>query len=89
MRLLVRLRALLALLRQIPVAYRLLLDGRTPLRAKLLLVGTLALIVSPINWIPNAIPLLGELDDLALLLLGLQLFFHTVPAWLKAERRRG
>jgi uncharacterized membrane protein YkvA (DUF1232 family) len=86
MHLLLRLKSGLVLLRQIPLAWRLLFDARTPLRAKLLLLGVLALIVSPINWIPNTIPVVGELDDLALLLVGLQLFFHNVPEWLRAER---
>jgi uncharacterized membrane protein YkvA (DUF1232 family) len=87
MQLLLRVKAWLVLLRQIPLAYRLLFDSRTPVRAKFLLLAVLVLIVSPINWIPNTIPVLGQLDDLALLVIGLQLFFHNVPAWLQDERQ--
>jgi uncharacterized membrane protein YkvA (DUF1232 family) len=86
MGLFVRLRALAGLWRQLPLAWRLMFDGRTPLRAKLLLIGVLMLIVSPINWLPNAVPVVGELDDLALLLLGVQLFLRVVPDWLRQER---
>jgi uncharacterized membrane protein YkvA (DUF1232 family) len=89
MQLLLRAKAWLVLLRQIPLAYRLLIDARTPLRAKFLLFAVLALIVSPINWIPNTIPVLGQLDDLALLVIGLQVFFHNVPTWLRDERQHG
>jgi uncharacterized membrane protein YkvA (DUF1232 family) len=83
MGLLLRLHELGSLGRQIPLTFRLLFDGRTPLRAKLLFIGVLLLIVSPINWIPNAIPVVGELDDLALFVLAIQLFLHNVPDWLR------
>ena len=80
-----RLKELGSLWRQIPLTFRLMLDGRTPLRAKLLFIGVLVLIISPINWIPNAIPLIGELDDLALVVLAVHLFLHNVPDWLRHE----
>lgn len=86
MALLFRLREFGSLWRQIPLTWRLMFDGRTPLRAKLLFVGVLLLIVSPINWLPNAIPVVGEIDDLALFLLAVQLFLHNVPDWLRQER---
>lgn len=85
MALLFRLRELGSLWRQIPLTWRLMFDGRTPLRAKLLFIGVMLLIVSPINWIPNAIPIVGELDDLALFVLAVQLFLHNVPEWLRRE----
>ena len=85
MALLFRLRELGSLWRQIPLTWRLMFDGRTPLRAKLLFIGVLLLIVSPINWFPNAIPIVGEIDDLALFVLAVQLFLHNVPEWLRRE----
>ncbi len=83
--LLFRLHELGSLWRQIPLTCRLMFDGRTPLRAKLLFIGILLLIVSPINWIPNAIPIVGELDDLALIVLAVHLFLRNVPDWLRQE----
>jgi len=49
------------------------------------LIGALALIVSPINWIPNFIPVLGQMEDLALFGLALNLFLKRVPPELKME----
>jgi uncharacterized membrane protein YkvA (DUF1232 family) len=86
MALLFRLGELASMWRQIPLTFRLMFDGRTPLRAKLLFIGVLLLIISPINWIPNAIPVVGELDDFALFVLAIHLFLHNVPDWLRNER---
>lgn len=60
-------------------------DPRTPVGHKLFLAGLLALILSPINWIPSFIPILGQMEDLALLALALRLFLKRVPAELKHE----
>jgi hypothetical protein len=44
---------------------RLARDPRVPLFPKLLLAVGIIFIVSPINWIPNFIPVLGQMEDLA------------------------
>jgi uncharacterized membrane protein YkvA (DUF1232 family) len=67
------------------LTWRLFRDSRTPLRSKLILIGTVLLVISPINWIPNLIPVIGQLEDVALLSLGMELFLRSVPAWLRAE----
>jgi len=55
------------LLRVVPDVIRLLRallrDGTVPLDARLVLVGLLAWIISPIDLIPEFIPVLGPLDD--------------------------
>jgi len=55
------------LLRVVPDVVRLLRallrDGEVPLDARLVLVGLLAWIISPIDLIPEFIPGLGPLDD--------------------------
>ena len=73
------------LLRDGRLAWALFRDRRTPLRSKLILIGTVLLIVSPINWLPNLIPVLGQLEDLAILSLGMELFLKNVPDYLRAE----
>jgi uncharacterized membrane protein YkvA (DUF1232 family) len=67
------------------LTWRLFRDRRTPLRSKLILIGTVLLVISPINWIPNLIPVLGQLEDVALLSMGMELFLRNVPDWLRAE----
>lgn len=54
-------------------------DPRTPWYAKLLVVGIVAYALSPIDLVPDFIPVLGLLDDLVLLPLGLLLALKLVP----------
>ena len=82
-----RLHLLRVLLRDGRLAWRLLRDPRTPLRSKLILGVCVLFVVSPINWIPNLVPILGQLEDVALLSLGLELFLRSVPEYLKAEHQ--
>ncbi|MGQ5701489.1 YkvA family protein [Sandaracinobacteroides sp. A072] len=62
-------------------------DPRTPLLAKLVggLIATYVL--SPIDLIPDFVPVLGLLDELILVPLGLALAVWLVPAPLMAEFR--
>lgn len=41
-------------------------DARVPLRAKLVAGATAAYLVSPLDLIPDAVPVAGQVDDLAL-----------------------
>jgi uncharacterized membrane protein YkvA (DUF1232 family) len=50
----------------------LLADRRVSIVDKLLVVGAIAYIVSPLDLIPDFIPFFGEIDDLYLLVLSLQ-----------------
>lgn len=71
--------------RYLKALWLLLKDGRTPLPAKLVagLVVTYAL--SPIDLIPDFIPVLGLLDDLILIPLGVMLAIKLVPRSLWEE----
>ena len=60
-------------------------NRHTPLSLKLLLAGAVLLIVSPINWIPNFIPVLGQMEDVALLALAMNIFLKRVPPDVRAE----
>jgi len=84
-KILVRIGALRALLRAARLSWRLVRDPRTPLVHKLFLAAAVALIVSPINWLPSAIPIVGQMEDLALLALALNVFLKRVPAGLRRE----
>ena len=70
------------------LAWRLFRDGRTPLGVKLLIPGlAAAYLLLPIDVLPDFLPGLGQLDDLAIIALGLKLFVDMSPAWLTQWHR--
>ena len=60
---------------------------RTPLAARLLAAAVAAYAFSPIDLIPDFIPVLGLLDDLLLVPLGVWLTLKLVPAEVMLECR--
>lgn len=62
-------------------------DPRTPWHAKLLVAGIVAYALSPIDLIPDFVPVLGYLDDLILIPLGIALAIKLVPQPVLAECR--
>jgi uncharacterized membrane protein YkvA (DUF1232 family) len=66
----------------------LLKDPRTPLVAKLVAAIVVAYALSPIDLIPDFIPVLGLLDDIILVPLGVALAVKLVPAPLWLEMRQ-
>src|SRR5256714_3157033 len=71
------------LIRRLPTYIRLvwalLRDGRVPAQQKLILAGIGAYLFFPLDLIPDFVPVLGQLDDLAVVLLGLDLFIRSAP----------
>lgn len=59
----------------------------TPWYARLVLVGILAYAVSPVELIPDFIPVIGLLDDVVVVRLGMALALRLVPAEVMAECR--
>ena len=70
----------------IQLAWKLIRDPRVPLRLKAIpwLVGVY--IISPFDLI-GFIPILGQLDDLAILILGIRLFIRLAPQPVVQEYR--
>lgn len=62
-------------------------DPRTPLAAKLLAAAVAAYALSPIDLIPDFVPVLGYLDDIIIVPLGILLAVRMIPATLMAEFR--
>lgn len=71
-------------LRTVSLAAR---DPRVPLLAKVVALAVAAYALSPIDLIPDFIPVLGLLDDLLIVPAGLWLALRLIPAPLVAELR--
>jgi uncharacterized membrane protein YkvA (DUF1232 family) len=54
-------------------------DPRTPLAARILALAVLAYALSPLDLIPDFIPILGQLDDVILVPLGIWLVVRMIP----------
>lgn len=62
-------------------------DPRVPWLAKLIAGATVAYALSPIDLIPDFIPVLGMLDDLVLVPLGLSIALRMIPREIMDEHR--
>ena len=76
-----------ALKLDILVLYLAARDPRTPWAAKAIVAGIVAYALSPIDLIPDFIPVLGYLDDLILLPLGIYLALKIIPREVLADCR--
>jgi uncharacterized membrane protein YkvA (DUF1232 family) len=54
-------------------------DSRIPARDKAVLAALLALVVSPIDFIPDFIPVFGQLDDFVIIIVILDYVFNRIP----------
>jgi uncharacterized membrane protein YkvA (DUF1232 family) len=78
-----------ALRRELAVVGRACRHPRVPWYTRALGVAVLAYALSPIDLIPDFIPILGHLDDALLVPLGLWLVLRTIPPDVMAECRAG
>jgi uncharacterized membrane protein YkvA (DUF1232 family) len=62
-------------------------DPRVPWYAKALAVGVAAYAMSPIDLIPDFVPVLGYLDDIVIVPLGILLVVWLIPPQLMREHR--
>ena len=67
---------------------RLMLDRRVPIWSKLIIPGGLVYILSPIDFLPDIIPILGWLDDIVAAVVTLLLFLLSIPSDVLREHLR-
>jgi uncharacterized membrane protein YkvA (DUF1232 family) len=77
--------ALQDLVRQGRLAWRLLTDKRVPILVKSIPALAVVYLVSPLDFVPDVFPVLGQLDDLAVMLLALRLFIEMAPPEIVSE----
>ncbi len=77
-----------ALKREVYALYLCSRHPNTPLHAKLFAVLIVSYALSPIDLIPDFIPVLGYLDDLVLIPLGIMLLVKMMPPDVLEECRR-
>jgi uncharacterized membrane protein YkvA (DUF1232 family) len=74
--------------REVYALYLAARDPRVPWYARLLVGGVVAYALSPLDLIPDVIPVLGYLDDMVLIPLGIALALRLIPPPVLAECRR-
>jgi uncharacterized membrane protein YkvA (DUF1232 family) len=77
-----------AVKRDVLVVYLVARDSRVPWPVKVLAAAVAAYALSPIDLIPDFIPVVGYLDDLVIVPLGILAVVKLVPAEVLAELRK-
>lgn len=75
-----RLGILSELVRNARLAWRLMRDRRISFWLKTIVPATLVYVIYPIDFIPDALLGLGQLDDLAIIMMGVKLFLNLCPS---------
>ena len=69
------------------LALRLLREPAVPLYLKALPFAALAYVLSPLDLLPDFIPIIGQLDDLGIAIMGLKAFLRLAPSEATAFHR--
>lgn len=70
---------LMALINRLRLLARLLKDGRVPLFLKVIPFAPLLYLLFPLDVVPDVIPIVGQLDDLGIAILGIEMFINLAP----------
>ena len=76
-----------ALIDQIRLTWALLKDPRVPIWAKAIPVIGIIYVLSPLDFIPDVLIGIGQLDDLAIVIGGMRLFASVIPEYIVEEHR--
>ncbi len=86
-------RSVVYAIRRIPSYVRLLLgligDRRVPAVDRFLVIGAIAYVISPFDFIPDIVPFFGDVDDLFLLVLALQRLINRTGRSVLLDHWRG
>jgi uncharacterized membrane protein YkvA (DUF1232 family) len=80
-------KALDGVIDQAMLTWKLFFDARVPIHAKLILVLAVVYIVSPIDLVPDIIPVLTQLDDLGILVASVKFMEMLAPDYVVSEHR--
>ncbi len=80
--------ALEQLTRTAQLVWRLMLDPRVPMPTKLIIPLVIIYVLSPIDLIPDLLPIVGQIDDAAVLFFGVRMFLQMCPPDVVLEHRR-
>jgi uncharacterized membrane protein YkvA (DUF1232 family) len=69
------------------LVWRLLRDPRVPIYLKVLPVAAALYVVSPLDFLPDIAPLVGQIDDLGVLLAGVEGFIALSPQHVVDEHK--
>lgn len=62
------------------LSFRLLREPHVPIWAKAVPLAALVYLVFPLDFVPDVLPFVGEIDDLAVVLIALQAFLFLCPS---------
>jgi len=69
---------------ELRLGWRLIREPRVPLFAKIVPVLAAFYVISPLDFIPDILPVLGQVDDIGILILSVKLFLRRCPPAVKA-----
>ena len=67
------------LLSHVRVTFRLLREPRVPLLLKLIPILAAGYVISPLDFVPDVLPVVGQVDDLGIIFLALEAFLRVAP----------
>ncbi len=66
-------------IKQLKLAWNLLWDEEVPFRLKLIPLGIMLYVISPIDLLPDWIPIIGWIEDLLLAVMATYVFIRSAP----------
>lgn len=67
------------LVSHVRVTFRLLREPRVPILLKLIPVLAAGYVISPLDFVPDVLPIIGQVDDLGIIFLAIEAFLRVAP----------